>query len=389
MIRSTKVSLKFANKNKKDSLLLFIKEYRRVSSLLIDIFWELEKVPILATKDITDSIDTWLSSRAIQCCAKQSSGIVRAVKSKQNKRLFVYNKLICSGMNKKAKKLKNIIDNCSISKPSSSNIIPELDSRFVKFDFNNNTSFDCIVNFSSFGNKLKINIPIKQTKHFIKLKNIGIIKSGVRLSENNITFMFDIQNKEISNSGEIIGLDIGILNSYTLSNGTSSSPCKHGHNLKSIQEKLSRKKKGSKAFKKAQEHRKNYTNWSINQINFNNIKQLNIENIKNIRHKTKSSRYLSHWTYTEIVKKLELKCEELGVQINRISPTYTSQRCSKCGWTRKSNRKGKLFKCTSCNFTLDADLNAARNISFSLFPIEKKERLLNKNRKGFYWKLED
>jgi transposase len=50
-----------------------------------------------------------------------------------------------------------------------------------------------------------------------------------------------------------------------------------------------------------------------------------------------------------------------------------------------SNRKGKQFKCKTCSFECDADLNASINISLDLKPIGKKERQLNLNRTGFYW----
>lgn len=387
MIKSTKVSIKFANKNKLDNISIFLNEYRRVSSIIVDKIWELEQLPKFISKDLTNNIDTWLSARALQCCGKQTIGIVKGTKAKQSKRIYQYNKFLELGQPRKAKKLKSIIDKVNISKPDVNNIIPELDSRFVSFDFNNFTSFDCIVTISSIGNKLKIIIPIKKTKHFNKLSLNGILKQGIRLSDNNITFMFDIEDKKLKQSGDILGLDIGICNSFSLSNGTSSSPCNHGHTLGTIQSKLSRKQKGSKAFVKAQAHRTNYINWSINQIDFNNIKQLNIEDIKNLRYKNKFSRFLSHWTYTTIIDKLESKCEDAGVQIKRINPTYTSQRCSQCGWVRKTNRKGKLFKCTSCGFTYDADLNAAINISLNLNAISKKERLLHKNKTDFYWNV--
>ncbi len=94
---------------------------------------------------------------------------------------------------------------------------------------------------------------------------------------------------------------------------------------------------------------------------------------------------LSHWTYTNIFNKLISKCEEQGVLVKRISPTYTSQRCSKCGWVRKSNRKQKQFKCVECSFECDSDLNASVNLSLDLIPIGKKKRLLQENRTGFYW----
>ena len=53
----------------------------------------------------------------------------------------------------------------------------------------------------------------------------------------------------------------------------------------------------------------------------------------------------------DIFDKLESIALDAGVQIKKINPTYTSQRCSSCGWTRKSNRKGKQFKCGQCGFT--------------------------------------
>ena len=46
---------------------------------------------------------------------------------------------------------------------------------------------------------------------------------------------------------------------------------------------MSNKKKGSNNFKKCQTHRKNYINWSINQLNLTDVKQVNIEKIKDLR----------------------------------------------------------------------------------------------------------
>jgi len=47
----------------------------------------------------------------------------------------------------------------------------------------------------------------------------------------------------------------------TLSDGqTTPDTDRHGHSLQSVIKKLSRKKKGSKVFKLAQTHRKNFVN---------------------------------------------------------------------------------------------------------------------------------
>ena len=122
-------------------------------------------------------------------------------------------------------------------------------------------------------------------------------------------------------------------------------------------------------------------------MNLNGVQKINLERIKHLRRGKKSSRLLSHWNYAELVDKLEEKLNDAGVQIVKVSPTYTSQRCSRCGWTRKRNRKGKQFKCDKCSFECDADLNGSLNISFDLPPIKKEERLQRKNISGFFWNV--
>lgn len=191
--------------------------------------------------------------------------------------------------------------------------------------------------------------------------------------------MFEIPKKENSNK-KIIGIDIGSLNVVSSSTGFQSEL-----GLADIQKKLSRKKKGSKAYKRAQEERRNFINRSINALNLQEVSIVKRENIKNLKKGKRNSKFINAWTYTEIFDKLDRYCEDQNVSVIKISPNYTSQRCSVCGWTRKSNRRGKLFECTSCGFTQDADLNASKNIALNLQEIGKKERLSKINIKGFYW----
>ena len=49
----------------------------------------------------------------------------------------------------------------------------------------------------------------------------------------------------------------------------------------------------------------------------------------------------------------------------KVDAHYTSQSCPMCGYTSKANRprKGLLFVCQSCQYTLHADLVGARNIA--------------------------
>ena len=384
IIRSSKVSLKFSNKTKKDRIKLLINEYKKIVQEFIDILWTEDKIPTLLPKNITERIQTWLSARMIQSCGKQASGIVRGSRIKQNRREYIYKTLIEKGHTRKARKLKKIIEKNKLSKPNINNICPELDFRFVKIDMENKTSFDIWITLTSLGNRMKIQIPVKRTKHFNALFQNGVLKDGIRLSENSITFNFMIEKKENQNN-KVLGIDLGITNLYALSDGKLSVDDPHGWNLTKINQRLMRRNKGSIGFRKAQSLRDNYIGWSLNQINLSELSVLRCEKLSDLRRGEKPSRFMSHWVYRDILRKLEDKCEENDVQLIHTIPVYTSQRCSLCGWVRKNNRKGKEFKCGQCENQIDADLNASRNIVLSLPPIWRKDRLKSWNRRGFYW----
>ncbi len=388
IIRSSKCTLDFSNTGKKQVLSEFLTEYAKVTADFVNIFWELEKVPRLAPVAHSSLINTWLSARMVQCAGKQASGIVRGTRVKQERRKFVIDRLTTEGKFKKARKLQEVYDYAKVSKPNVTNVNPELDSRFVKIDLNNNTSFDIWLTIGSIGNKLKLTLPIKRNAHFNKLMEEGVLKQGIRLSLKEATFMFSLEKPVEVTEGSTLGIDIGYSTVLSCSDGSSSSKDNHGHDLSSIISKMSNKKAGSRAFERACNHRTNYINWTINQLNLNEVNLVKLEDIQNLRKGSKSSKKLNHWTYSDIFRKIESYCEELGVLIQKVNPTYTSQRCSHCGWVRKSNRKGKKFKCTACGFEHDADLNAARNIALPLRSISKQQRLRALNKVGFYWVLE-
>jgi putative transposase len=272
-----------------------------------------------------------------------------------------------------------------MSKPNINDIHPNLDSRFIKIDDNNTTTFDIWLTLGCLGNKLKLYIPINKNKVYNKWNSQGKLKYNVRLYKEKIEFIFDVP-ENYKTEGNILGIDIGINNTYYASDKQHSMQDRHGWTLTKITDKLSRKKKGSKGFERTQTHRKNYINWTINQLNLNNIKQVNIENIKYLRYKSKYSRKLSHWTYTDIFDKIGRYCMEQNVSVCVVNPIYTSQRCSVCGWTQKKNRKGKVFCCVKCGNTLNSDLNASLNLSFALPKIILEDRQKHLNIQGFYWK---
>ena len=78
------------------------------------------------------------------------------------------------------------------------------------------------------------------------------------------------------------------------------------------------------------------------------------------------SKNISDASFTSFIHKLEYKSALQGKPFYKVNPAYTSQTCSSCGYVSKKNRKTQSeFKCISCGFECNADLNAAKNIQVS------------------------
>src|SRR3990167_2703224 len=87
----------------------------------------------------------------------------------------------------------------------------------------------------------------------------------------------------------------------------------------------------------------------------------------NMKRKGKTSkkvrRLIGNWSAKQLLSFITYKAEMIGKTIILVNSHYTSQACNRCGDIRRANRKGKIFKCCVCSYTLHADLNASRNIA--------------------------
>jgi transposase len=349
----------------------------------VNIIWNqfLKNPPKLLNNCRNISTNRINDSRIRQCAAKQACSMIRSIITKHNKRLFKLKQL--QKENKDTKYLQRKISLSKITKPNCSKIKVELDSRFIDFQEANN--FDLFVQVKQIGNKQFIRIPLQHTKVSNYWRKLGTIKPSVRLDENNITLYFEIKTKEKTGK-RTIGADQGQITCLSLSDGQVTTKNKHGYDLNKIQDILSRRTKGSKGFGRAQAHRKNYINWSLNQLNFDNVKEVRLEKINNIRKGKKNTRKLTHWTYTLIKSKLVMLSEIKGFSLTEQDNKFRSQRCSQCGYVHKSNRKGKTFRCLNCEFIADSDLNAASNHEVDLIELPRSIWQEHINRTtGFFW----
>jgi len=338
--RSTKYTLKFVTKKKRELLNQLFEVYFKYLQKTIDLMWDGE-IPV--KKYISPKQINWMDNLGGQykdLIYTQASEIVRSTKFK------------------KGKKSKPIIKNFTIN----------FDYRMITAEFSNTRHFDKWIRlrlpFIRKGYKnqrIEILIPIKEHRHSLKFSNWKLC-ANIRLSRNYVSFVFEKETPKVKEEGTTIGIDQGYKNLITTSEGQFI-----GRELEQTYEKISKKKQGSKAFKRALVERDNEVNRQLNTLNLNPIKEIVIEDLKSVKHKSKFSKKfnnkLQRWIYPKVVNKLERLCEENRILLTKVDPAYTSQKCSKCGFIHKANRCGEKFKCINCGNLMHSDLNAAINLS--------------------------
>jgi IS605 OrfB family transposase len=87
-----------------------------------------------------------------------------------------------------------------------------------------------------------------------------------------------------------------------------------------------------------------------------------LRNLKKIKRSRQFNRKLGSWSFYELEKFIVYKALQIRKSVILVNPYYTSQTCSRCGHAERANRRGSLFQCKVCGFSLNADLSAARNI---------------------------
>ena len=176
-----------------------------------------------------------------------------------------------------------------------------------------------------------------------------------------------------------IGIDVGIENFATLSNGeVIENPKflrKSEKKLIRLQRRLSRKKKGSMNRRKARikvakfhERIFNQRHDFLHKTSFNIIKRFKIISVEDLQinnmvknhHLAKS---INDVSWNSFIQMLSYKVERTGGQLIKVNPRNTSKTCSNCGTILDMPLSKRTFKCLSCSFVCHRDLNASLNIN--------------------------
>ncbi|SEP29366.1 transposase, IS605 OrfB family, central region [Halogranum amylolyticum] len=108
----------------------------------------------------------------------------------------------------------------------------------------------------------------------------------------------------------------------------------------------------------------------------NDCTHIVFEQLKGIRERLPYAKAVHKWAFHRLYEYVTYKAESEGLVVKQINPAYTSQRCSKCGFTHEDNRlhtNGQdEFDCLTCGYDVYADYNAAKNIGLKYLRDQQK-----------------
>ena len=207
----------------------------------------------------------------------------------------------------------------------------------------------------------------------------------------------------MTEQSEILGLDIGITDLITLSNGSvyGANSAELFYNLSD--NLVSKNRSRLFSYKRKLEQRilteQDLSKKSILELKLKNLEENNLGSKKRIskigKYKSRIASHINHelnkmikeedieeivredltwsskkknvskkqqnrfstWSKGLLLERLSVKLAEKGIKETIVNPAYTSQVCCKCN--HLGNRKGKEFKCLNCNLSIDADFNAS------------------------------
>ena len=244
------------------------------------------------------------------------------------------------------------------------------DSRIITYKSNNVVSLWCI------GGRQKINFVCHNSDYipYIKGEADLVYKKGKFYLFQTV----DVPEESPKDTENFVGVDFGLISIATLSTGKEFSSKKlQDYREKrqkirsSVQSKCTR---GSKKLLKRLSGKERTTTSIINHTIAKQIVQtakeenkgIALEDLKGIRFSSlkKSKKFrtrVGKWSFNQLRQYISYKAALNGVSVILVNPRYTSKTCNKCHHI--GNRNGKLFKCTNCGNSMDADINASLNIA--------------------------
>ena len=264
----------------------------------------------------------------------------------------------------------------------------------VKMYFVKNNPLDCQCE------RHRIKIPslgwvrLKEKGYIPTTKDGWKIKSGtvsIKAGRYYVSALVELPDAEIiNNSGEGIGIDLGLKKLAIVSNGKTYKNINKSARVKKLEKQLHREqrclsrkyenlKKGESAQKNIQKQRlkvqklhhrmdnirTDYINKTIDEIvktkpSYITIEDLNVSGMMKNRH---LSNAVASQKFYEFRTKLKVKCDDNGIELRIVDRFYPSSKlCHCCGSVKKDLKlSDRTYKC-SCGYVKDRDFNASLNL---------------------------
>jgi len=251
-----------------------------------------------------------------------------------------------------------------------------------KSEFNSIKLKQYNVTHSHRGNKFKIQgikdlIRVRGIEQLSKYKNIDYTTANLLYDGINyyiaLTCFIDKDNIEKQYKNDIVGIDMGVSTSLTLSDGTKYDiSVGESDRLKKLQTRLVSKQKGSnnrykliRKIRKEHIHINNKKNDISNKIvhsilNDNKIIVMQDEQISEWRQDGLSGSKIQHSILGRIKHKLMY-----SDRVNILDKWFpTTKYCANCGSKIDLELKDRIFECPKCKIKEDRDIHAANNMIY-------------------------
>lgn len=191
----------------------------------------------------------------------------------------------------------------------------------------------------------------------------------------------DIPEDPLLTVNEYVGVDLGIANIATTSDGEVHT----GETVEKVRRRFNKtrsnlQRRGTRSAKRIlrrirrresnfRRHHNHTIAKAIVACAKGTARGIALEDLNGIRERVtvrrKQRNRHSGWAFHQLRTFIEYKAKRSGIPVVVVCAKYTSRTCSACGHCDKGNRKTQShFACLACGMSMNADHNAALNIGF-------------------------
>ena len=310
--------------------------------------------------------------------------------------------LVQAARNRAAEAVKGVVERWKDGKKASK---PHFTSRFASYDSRTVTVNDDHATLATIDERVTAKFVLpdaqRETPHSAYLFNDDYDVKGATLHYDTVEdcFYLHVRTKPAVENDDaeqgdakhvsVLGVDLGITNIATTSTGTfwSGGELNHWHRecekrRGDLQQTGTRwahenvKRVGRKQTGRFEQMLHTISNELVEEALENECTHIVFEQLKGIRERLPHAKAVHKWAFHRLYEYVTYKAKSEGVVVKQINPAYTSQRCSKCGFTHEGNRPNSNgqdeFGFLKCGYDVHADYNAAKNIGLKYLRDQQK-----------------